>query len=152
MGWATLAWLALIFYLASLSGDELQATLPLHPQTSHWLGELRSAGEHLALFGVLAVLLHLNLRNWKGENAYRSRWLLAAAATASVYGIAMEYYQGYVPGRSASLLDMAVNCVGAAAALTTLRYWAGIKPVMLSPPYNLVKRISVNLLNFDYRK
>ena len=120
-GGAVLAWMALIFSLSSLAGEEVQATLLLHSETSPLLVELRSAVDHLALFGVLATLLHFNARSWKADAAFRLWWLLAVAALASFYGIAMEYYQVSVPGRSASLLDMVANSAGAVIAAAALR-------------------------------
>ncbi len=55
----------------------------------------------------------------------RKRVGLAASLSMIVLGCALEYAQGYVPGRMASLGDMAANTVGVAlgvAAGRLLRY------------------------------
>ena len=111
---ASLAWMGLIFYLSSLTQED--AGRPLESPVVSWLSVLRSYSAHLVLYGVLASLVQGSLRNWKPAAGYQLWWVLAAAAFATLYGVSDEYHQSFVPGRSASLLDMLVNGVGAATA------------------------------------
>ena len=111
---ASLAWMGLIFHLSSLSQDD--AGRLLESPIVSWLGPLRSYAAHLALYGVLASLVQGSIRSWTPGTGYQLRWVLAAAAFATLYGVSDEYHQSLVPGRSASLLDMLVNGVGAATA------------------------------------
>ena len=73
---------------------------------------------HTGSFAVLAVLAHrvlaLHLR-------WRQRWLVAtAAAVAAGYGALDELHQAFVPGRTASSIDLGYDFLGAALALTAL--------------------------------
>ena len=73
---------------------------------------------HTGSFAVLAVLayrvLAVHLR-------WRQRWLVvAAAAVAAGYGALDELHQAFVPGRTASSIDLGYDFLGAALALTAL--------------------------------
>jgi hypothetical protein len=69
---------------------------------------------HLVLYGVLAVLW-----SWALERGH-GRFALAAAGVIA-YGCVLELAQLAVPGRFASLLDVALNTAGAALATLALR-------------------------------
>ena len=112
---ATIAWMALIFYLSSLSQAEVSQ--PLELPVISWLGVLRSYAAHIVLYGVLASLAQASL--WAGKPDYRIRWALAAAAFSVLYGISDEYHQSLV-GRSGSIADVIVNVLGATAAVAGL--------------------------------
>lgn len=102
---ATIAWMALIFYLSSLSQAEVSQ--PLELPVISWLGVLRSYAAHIVLYGVLASLAQASL--WAGKPDYRIRWALAAAAFSALYGISDEYHQSLV-GRSGSSLTSSSTC------------------------------------------
>jgi VanZ family protein len=112
---ATIAWMALIFYLSSLSQAEVSQ--PLESPVISWLGVLRSYAAHIVLYGVLASLAQASLWAWKPD--YRIRWALAAAAFSALYGISDEYHQSLV-GRSGSIADVIVNVFGATVAVAGL--------------------------------
>ena len=111
---ASLAWMGMIFYLSSLSKDD--ADRALESPIVSWLGPLESYAAHLALYGVLASLIQASIRSWKPAAGYQLWWVLAAAAFATLYGVSDEYHQSFVPGRSASIVDVLVDGVGAASA------------------------------------
>ena len=102
---ATIAWMALIFYLSSLSQAEVSQ--PLELPVISWLGVLRSYAAHIVLYGVLASLAQASL--WAGKPDYRIRWALAAATFSTLYGISDEYHQSLV-GRSGSSLTSSSTC------------------------------------------
>ena len=66
---------------------------------------------HLGLFGVLFALL------WRAL----PRRPLAAALLAVLYGISDELHQSTVPGREATLFDVAIDAVGVALSYGLLR-------------------------------
>lgn len=105
---ATVAWMGLIYYLASLS--QAEASRPLESPVVSCLGVLRSYAAHIVLYGVLAILAQISLWGWKPD--YRLRWALAAAAFSALYGISDEYHQS-VAGRTGSVADVIVNASGA---------------------------------------
>lgn len=111
---ASLAWMGMIFYLSSLSQDD--AGRALESPIVSWLGALRSYAAHLVLYGVLASLVQASLWSWKPAASYQLWWVLAAAAFATLYGVTDEYHQSFVPSRSASMVDVLVNGVGAVTA------------------------------------
>ena len=73
---------------------------------------------HLVLYGVLAVLW-----SWALERGHAR--LSLAAAGVIVYGCVLELAQLTVPGRFASVLDVALNTAGVALATLSLhlRRW-----------------------------
>ena len=116
-GTAAIAWMGLIFFLSSLSGDE--ASQGLESGAVSWLGDLRSYAAHIVLYAVLAVLIQMALWRWSLEP--RLRWVIVAAVLASLFGISDEYHQSFVTGRSATLVGGLVDSV-TAFALDTL-FW-----------------------------
>ena len=73
---------------------------------------------HTGAFAVLAVLAY---RVLAVHFRWRQRWLVAAAAAlAPGYGALDELHQAFVPGRTASSLDLGYDFLGAALALTAL--------------------------------
>ncbi len=80
---------------------------------------------HIPLFFALAWFTGRALRG------ARPRW---AAILATTFGLANEIQQFFVPGRSASLLDLLVDAISAAAATAVLagRRDRGILPLLLA--------------------
>ena len=125
--------MGMIFYLSSLSQED--AGRPLDSPALSWLGVLRSYLAHLVLYGVLASLVQGSLWSWKPAPGYRLWWVLAAAVFATLYGVSDEYHQSLVPDRSASIVDVLVNGVGAVTAagglwlLARSTRWQGASPL-----------------------
>ena len=74
---------------------------------------------HLVEFAILYMLFAAALASW---GALTPGLSLAAAAAASLYGIADEVHQYFVPSRSASWIDVLKDVIGIAAAYFHVRY------------------------------
>lgn len=100
--WLPLAgWVALIFGLSSIPGlstDDVD--LP------GWFDK----AVHAVEYAVLALLLYRGF----GYGQTRPRWITIVIAVATGVGLAAidELYQGTVPGRHASVFDLAADAVG----------------------------------------
>lgn len=104
---APLALMALIFYLSAQRsvGPELPA--------------FTRVIAHLSEYALLAALWA-----WALAPALGARGLLVAAAISLAYAIADEYHQSFVEGRDSDPLDVLVDAIGIAAALTLVRRFA----------------------------
>ncbi len=120
--WAPMVvWGALIYASSGSSANAGPATphmftfLLVPDSYSFDLAEFRF---HTGAFAVLAVLAYRVLAvNFR----WRQRWLVAAAAAvAAGYGGFDELHQAFVPGRTASSIDLGYDLLGAALALTAL--------------------------------
>ncbi len=99
---ALLGWAGLIFLLSSFPN-------PPGPRGPEWQSFAAHAVEY-AVFAFLAAGLLAAI--WPAS----PRWRLAVAAwvLAVLYGLSDELHQAFVPGRDASLLDIAFDALGAA--------------------------------------
>ena len=79
---------------------------------------------HLAMYGVLGVLLQLCLGSLNSAAAHRLRWTFVIVAFAGTYGAANELHQLLIPERTASGLDALVNLAGALGATAAVRHLA----------------------------
>lgn len=99
---ALLGWAALIFVLSSFPN-------PPGPRGPEW----QSYAAHTVEYAVFAFLaMRLLAVAWPAVPGYRlalAAWLLAV-----LYGLSDELHQAFVPGRDASLLDVAFDALGAA--------------------------------------
>ena len=106
-----------IWWLSSLSRIDTGLELG-------WWGVLLSNTAHGVVFGTLAVLIHVGLRE-PGR-----RRLVAAVILASAYGAVDEVHQSFVPGRTPSVFDWitdtsgALACAGAATWVRESARWA----------------------------
>jgi len=73
---------------------------------------------HVVCYGVLAFLLFRNLLTMPGVRVALTA-AIAAAALCMAYGAVLEYWQGWIPGRYASVTDALLNGLGAAIGATT---------------------------------
>lgn len=87
---------------------------------------------HFVGYAVLAVALAVALAqaavSWRGRagptDAILERRTLAGAwAIATAYAATDELHQAFVSGRSASIVDVAIDAAGAAAGLAILERW-----------------------------
>ncbi|MDP9236635.1 MAG: VanZ family protein [Chloroflexota bacterium] len=109
-----LAWMALIFAGSSVPNEFAPSgpTLPLDKVA------------HFGEYGVLAFLLAGATRRYAGGRL-TPLLLAACVAVCMAYGASDEFHQRFVPGRDASLDDLAADAVGsvagALAAVVVLR-------------------------------
>lgn len=105
------AYCAGIFTLSSLPGGSKQQVDPGHTLLAH-LPPLIQNILHIPLFGGLAWSWYWALQPWQGWSPRRR--LVAAFLLTAIFAAFDEWYQSFVPDRTASLLDLALDLVGAA--------------------------------------
>lgn len=108
-----LAYMAGIFWISSIPGQPSVEDPSVNIVFYLMPPELQNL-LHIPLFGVLAWLWHWSLRGWLP--AAPPLGAIAFLITAG-YGIVDELHQLNVPGRYASLTDIALNTLGAAISL-----------------------------------
>ena len=108
--WPALAWMGGIFYLS-------QRSTPMGVSASN-AGAIVA---HLGLYLALALLLYWALAGSGGDSrADAPAWVPAtlAFALAVLYGVLDELHQAFVPGRTASEVDLGVDAAGALLGVT----------------------------------
>lgn len=105
-----------IYWLSSIPG-ETDPENPILSGIMMWTPPALQNLAHIPLFGILALLWYRLLSVWIQKSS-----LLAASAflLAAGFGILDEWHQLHVPGRYASLTDIALNILGAALAIWLL--------------------------------
>lgn len=101
-----LAWMSLIYFLSSRTGNELHTLFP-------FINNFNPG--HLAAYFVLALLFYAALIKTGHRHPY-----LKALVFCFLYGISDEIHQFFVPTRDADLFDLAMDLIGAAIALGTI--------------------------------
>jgi VanZ family protein len=110
--WALVVlWMSVIFYLSSRS------TLPMPKGI---LANLESIAGHFAVYAVLALLVNYALSETSISSVRRMTY---AFVFAVVYGVTDEFHQSFVPGRDAALFDLAIDALGAFAALAAWQWF-----------------------------
>jgi len=84
---------------------------------------LRDKGVHYCVYAALGLLVvHAVRVTWPNHSTLRVAFFGALATT--LWGLSDELHQAFVPGRSAELLDLLADGLGATtAALLSLVYW-----------------------------
>ena len=119
-----IAWAGVIFALSHTSGDTLDSTVEETAQFIPLEFLLSQEFAHMAQFGVLAALAYRLLASYQ---TLPRMWTLGGALLFAVcYGVTDEFHQMFVPGRSATLGDLALDTVGAALGLVgaVIAAWA----------------------------
>ncbi|MFK8000037.1 MAG: VanZ family protein [Polyangiales bacterium] len=100
----SIAYMALIFFASSIAWDvQIPSAFPL-----------RDKGVHFCEYGLLGFLCaHAALGTWPAVT--RVRLLAAGAFIATAWGLGDELHQAFVPGRSAEVLDLVADALGASA-------------------------------------
>ena len=101
---APLALMALIFYLSA------------QPSVGPELPAFTRVIAHFSEYALLAVLWA-----WALAPAFGRRALLVAAAISLAYALSDEFHQSFVEGRDSDPIDVLVDALGIAAALTFVR-------------------------------
>jgi VanZ family protein len=101
--------MALLYWTSSIPGTPSSSDPALYV-VFHWVAPSVQNALHVPAYAVLAGAWRWALNAWT-----RARIALAAGAIAltSVYGLLDEWHQSFVPGRYASLTDVALDVVGA---------------------------------------
>jgi len=71
---------------------------------------------HFVTYGLMAFLLYRAFRAGR-RPCLRTAWILRAGVAAAAYGFLDEFLQSFVPNRTGSVVDWAVDCAGIALAL-----------------------------------
>ena len=121
-----IAWAGVIFALSHTSGETLDTTVTTVEETSQFIpiALLTQEFTHIAQYGMLAALAYRLLASYQ---TLPKRWTLGGALLFAVgYGVSDEFHQMFVPGRSATLGDLALDTVGAALGLVgaVIAAWA----------------------------
>ena len=95
------AWMALIFFLSA------QPMLPSSGED--WLDDLIHVVSHFVEYAVLAVLVS---RAILAGNKWTRERLALVLSWCVIYALGDEWHQSFVPGRDASVFDLAVDVVG----------------------------------------
>lgn len=103
IGWALLIWRLTTTPDFSVTDDTV-------------LSFLISNGGHFIFFGILAVFINLSLFN-----------LRYSIALTSLYGLLIELVQRSIPGRSADLMDLLLDTLGAITFLAIARKISNFK-------------------------
>lgn len=111
--WApAVVWMSVLFYLSSLS-DPLPAGLSVPDYYTHG-----------AAYAVLAVLAGRALAGGIGR-PFKAAAGVATVVLCTLYGVSDEYHQSFVPGRDASVGDVAKDLGGAILGAALLRWRSG---------------------------
>lgn len=121
-----IAWAGVIFALSHTSGETLDTTVTTVEETSQFIpiALLTQEFTHIAQYGMLAALAYRLLASYQ---TLPRRWTLGGALLFAVaYGVSDEFHQMFVPGRSATLEDLALDTIGAALGLVgaVIAAWA----------------------------
>ena len=125
-----MVWMGVIFLISSLPKATLRATrqeLTNHPAlTNHSAyGEWLTPIGHTVEFAVLAVLLYRLLTSYPGLGG---RYVLGGAFVLTVsYGLTDELHQYFVPGRNVSVVDIALDGLGALIGLMLAVQWTNLQ-------------------------
>ena len=111
----SVAWMAVIFYLSSRTGDDVGG----------WLDEVRRYVPmmesfdwgHFISYFILALTFLWGIR----PKRVTFRVQLVVVLLCVLYGITDEYHQSFIPGRTPDAADIRNDAVGAALAMLAAR-------------------------------
>jgi VanZ family protein len=103
-------WMAVIFYLSA------QPDLPHHPEEG--LDVVVKKLGHMVEYGILAGLAWWAWPSDRGEWSVRAMW--GVLLFTALYAISDEMHQHLVPGRTARVLDLVFDLLGAGLALIVI--------------------------------
>ena len=109
-----LAWMGLIFFLSA------QPDLPHAP--GPWLDTLVKKTGHAAVYGVLAWFYLRVLRQYFSNGRAPTTLHVVSVGLTVAWALSDEYHQTFVSGRNGNLFDVAVDGVGACAAMLLERW------------------------------
>lgn len=107
-------WLPLLLAMSAIFVVSHQPSVDL-PNFGLWDLGLKKGGHFLAYAGLALLALRATLE-WQ-------RPYLAALIIVFLFALSDEYHQTFIPGRSGTLVDVAIDMFGAATCLFFLRWW-----------------------------
>jgi VanZ family protein len=119
--WAIL-WMGLIFFFSTSFGSFSNTFYFLEPilrflfphMTHHTLLLVHQLARKLAHVAEYAILSYLWFKALsQGRRTWSSRWALWALGLSISYALLDEYHQAFVPSRTASLMDVGIDSLGA---------------------------------------
>jgi VanZ family protein len=105
--------MAALYWLSSVPGTPLPAEQEVYA-LFQWVPPALQNALHVPVYATLAFTLRWALGAWPRVSSMAG---LFACAIASVYGVFDEWHQSFVPGRYASLTDVAFNMAGAVVGI-----------------------------------
>lgn len=134
LDWALfVGWMALIFWSSS------QPEVPGPGEKNSLIRDIFNYSAHAVIFALLALWgwrLTLNDTPWLPAGIKRFPHL-SSGLWASLYAAADEFHQHFIPGRTCSVWDWAVDLVGIWSMLAVLAWWvpryAGARRFLLRP-------------------
>lgn len=113
--------LCMIFFSSRPAGSPVLEQFPVPPQLGHFIG--------YAMFGFLLYRALANgLSEWQNNTAVKTVFIVLG------YAVLDEFFQGFIPARERSALDLAIDGAGAVSALLLLRLWFGLRSVVKAQP------------------
>lgn len=121
--WVIGAGIVLLIYLVTASPwatdantELLLGHLGLSESQVHVVEIILRKGAHVLEFAILAIVIRIAIARHRW--AYPAAWLLA-----TLFGVADEFHQSFVPGRTASSIDVMWDALGAGLGLLGWYYW-----------------------------
>lgn len=111
-----IAWLGLFVWAGLIFGLSSQSRPLGRSLASEWLWGHADLGAHFGEYFILALLAYFAIAN-KGSMGQGFIHYLVVFVGASIIGGLTEVYQGFVPGRTPSLIDLFADVSGALSAL-----------------------------------
>jgi VanZ family protein len=118
---AVIAWMGLQYLLSD------QPKLPGPGHEGSLERDLFNYGAHVASYAVLSLILAraIGARGVRGRGVSPRTRALLSALVAVAFSASDEYHQSLVPGRTASVYDLAVDAVGVIAGLALAQWLEG---------------------------
>jgi len=101
------AWMAVIFYLSSKTGEEVGEMMPFFQTYFPFIRDF-NWGHYVSYF-ILAITLDYGI----GARADRFVWKLGIVIICGLYGVTDEYHQSFVGGRTPDWFDIRNDMIGA---------------------------------------
>lgn len=105
-----LGWAALIFLLSSMSADSFDEVPEIFGIP------IPDFAAHVFLYFVLAALVHAALRIYLPKR--KNLLAVDTVIFCLLYGVSDEFHQAFVPGRTATAIDLLADVLGAVLAVT----------------------------------
>jgi len=123
--------MGMLYWLSSQPGTPLPDDPALYA-VFYWVPPSVQNALHVPAYATLAGAWFWALGAWPSAARMRAA---GAFAIAAAYGLFDEWHQSFVPGRYASLTDVALDVAGAVLGVW-LAAWIGSRPRIIEPQIN----------------